>query len=398
MPDGTEALPDGFTFAGLHCGIKATGAKDLALIVADDSCVAAGTFTTNQFAAAPVHVCRDHLRDGKARAIVASSGIANAATGEEGLRSARQMAEIAAQALGCAPEEVLVCSTGSIGAQLPMDRIGPGIQQAAAQLSPQGWREAAEAIMTTDTVPKTAALTAEVEGRTVRLAGMAKGAGMICPHMATMLCFILTDAAIEQPSLQGALGSAVEQSFNRITVDGDMSTNDTVLVLANGRAGGQRINAATPAFAAFQQALTDLCTDLAKQIVRDGEGVGRVIAVRVFGAADEADAHRVAKAVANSPLVKTAVHGRDFNWGRIAAAAGSAGVDFDPGKATIAIGNIVGYDQGRPAGDPGPMADAAFEGDEVLIEVDLGMGEAEVTVWGNDLTEEYVRINAKYTP
>jgi len=396
MPKAKQELPAGFSAAGLHCGIKASGAKDLALITADAPCAAAGTFTTNQFAAAPVQVCKEHLRDGRARAIVASSGAANAATGDEGLRNARQMAESAAEAIGCEPEEVLVCSTGRIGVQLPMDRIASGIQQAAARLAPDGWADAAEAIMTTDTVPKTAHAAVDVDGDTVRLAGMAKGAGMICPHMATMLCFIVTDAAVEPPALQQALRSAVHQSFNRITVDGDMSTNDTVLILANGAAGGQAIAGESPAFAAFQDALTDLCVDLAKQIVRDGEGATRTIAVRVCGACTEADAHRIAKAIANSPLVKTAVYGRGFNWGRIAAAAGSAGVPLDPRKATIAIGGIVGYDRGQPVEDPGPMAAAAFEGDEVLIEVDLGAGEAEATVWGTDLTEDYVRINAEY--
>lgn len=390
-------LPDGFSAAGLHCGVKPSGAKDLALIAADASCAAAGTFTTNQLAAAPVKVCREHLQDGEARAIVTCSGIANAATGDQGLRSARQMAETTAQAIGCRPEEVLVCSTGCIGVQLPMDQIGPGIPQAASRLAPEGWPDAAEAIMTTDTVPKTASATADLDGRALRLAGMAKGAGMICPNMATMLCFIVTDAAVEQRALQEALRRAVGQSFNRITVDGDMSTNDTVLFLANGAAGGEPMTSASGAFAPFQGALTELCTDLAKQIVRDGEGSTKTMAVEVRGARSEADAHRVAKAVANSPLVKTAVYGRDFNWGRVAAAVGSAGVAFDPRRVTIAIGNIVGYDRGEAVAHPGELAATAFAEGEVLIEVDLGDGTAEVTVWGCDLSEDYVRINAEYT-
>ena len=339
MPNPT---PLGFTFAGVAAGIKKTGASDLALIVSDRPCSAAAVFTRNAFPAAPVLYDRALVAENAAglRAVAINAGCANACTGEAGLADAEAMAGLTEAALGLPPRSAAVLSTGVIGPRLPMDRIAAGIRQAAGELSPDGWDAAAHAIMTTDTRPKTAFR--EIDG--VRIFGMCKGAGMIHPNMATMLSVIVTDAVIEPALLAESLSQAVDVSFNCISIDGDMSTNDTVLLLANGaaglklEAGSSKTSASTlTSTSAFASALTSLCTDLAQQIVRDGEGATKFITIRVEGAASDAEARAAAKAVANSPLVKTAFYGGDANWGRILAAVGYSGATVDPGKADLWI-------------------------------------------------------------
>ncbi len=387
----------GFRAAGVACGIKASGAKDLALIVADKPCPAAGTFTTNAFAAAPVQLSRAHVADGQARAIVANSGNANAATGTEGRANARRMAELAAQAIGCPPSEVLVCSTGRIGAQLPMDKIAAGIRAAASALRPDGWVDAAEAIRTTDKRAKHASAQMAIGGASGVVQGIAKGAGMISPCMATMLCFVATDVAVGSEALRKALRHAVVRSFNRVTVDSDTSTNDTVIALASGELGNDPIRIGRSGYRQLRAGLADVCLDLARQMTRDGEGASKVAEVRVSGARSRRDAERVARAVADSPLVKTAMAGSDWNWGRVAAAVGKAGVKLDPNRVTIAVGGVIGFERGEPVPADPAIARAGLERSEVLIEVDLGAGKASATVWGSDLTPEYVRFNAEYT-
>lgn len=394
----TYALPQGFRFAGVAAGIKKTGAADLAAVFSDAPCSAAACFTRNAFPAAPVLYDRELLASHAAglRGAVINAGCANACTGEEGLADAAEMARLSEAAFGAPRRSVAVMSTGVIGPRLPMARIAAGMQAAAAALSADGAAAAAAAIMTTDTRPKVAVR----QAGSARLWGMAKGAGMIHPDMATMLSVIVTDAAVAPGALQRLLRAAVDVSFNSISVDGDMSTNDTVLVLANGAAGAvdESLLAA---------ALEDLCTDLAQQIVRDGEGATKFITVRVAGAASDDDARRAAKAVANSPLVKTAFYGGDANWGRILAAVGYSGAAVDPGRAHLWIApgtedaldgagrlQLVGH--GRPLAYSEETATAIFSGDEIAVTVDLGQGRGAATVWTCDLSHAYVDINGHY--
>ena len=408
--------PLGFTFAGVAAGIKKTGAADLALVVSDRRCAAAATFTQNKFPAAPVLYDRALVAENGAglRGVVINAGCANACTGDEGLADAAQMAAMTEAALGLPPRSCGIMSTGVIGVRLPMGKIAAGIRLAAAQLTAEGWDAASHAIMTTDTRPKVAFR--EVAG--IRLFGMCKGAGMIHPNMATMLATIATDAAIAPADLAAALRSAVEVSFNSISVDGDTSTNDTVLVLANG-ASGRQLEAGSLELAAFISALTSLCTDLAQQIVRDGEGASKFITVRMAGAASDADARRAAKAIANSPLVKTAFYGGDANWGRILCAVGYSGADVDPAKADlwIAAGAVQGDHEGAPlqsaqgdhqgtplqlvrGGQPlayaEKVATAIFAEREITVTVNLGLGMGQATVWTCDLSHAYVDINGNY--
>jgi len=402
--------PRGFTFAGVAAGIKKTGANDLALIVSDRPCSAAATFTTNAFPAAPVLYDRALVAENPAglRAVAINAGCANACTGEAGLADAADMAHRAEAALGLPPRSVAVMSTGVIGPRLPMDRIAAGIRQAASELAPDGWNAASRAIMTTDTRPKTAFRRAGG----ARLFGMCKGARMIHPNMATMLATVVTDAAVEPALLAALLHGAVDVSFNCISVDGDMSTNDTVLLLANG-AARWKLEAGSSEAAAFASSLTSLCTDLAQQIVRDGEGATKFITVRVEGAASDGDARLAAKAVANSPLVKTAFYGGDANWGRILAAVGYSGAAVEPGRADLWIAAGVGAGlasaqgdhEGSPlqlvrAGQPLPYseeaASAIFAGPEITVTVKLGLGDGQATVWTCDLSHDYVSINGHY--
>ena len=398
----------GFRAAGVAAGIKANGDPDLALIVSDVPCVAAAVFTRNAFAAAPVIYDRKLMRVAaeSIQAVVVNAGNANACTGEEGIVRAASMAHITEKALGLPERSAFVMSTGVIGVPLPIEKIRAGVPQAAARLRADGWEEAARAIMTTDTAPKwaSATLPADLGGATV--VGIAKGAGMIHPNMATMLAVIATDLAIAVAPLQAALRHAVNRSFNRITVDGDTSTNDTVVVLANGQAGNAPITSdEDPRFAAFQDALTRVCVDLAQQIVRDGEGATKFVTVRVVGAASDEDAVRAAKAVANSPLCKTAFFGGDANWGRVLAAVGYSGAQVDPARVALwfaggkegqrgpALQVVTG---GTPTDYSEEEATHIFAQPEIDVLVDLGLGEGEAEVWTCDLGYEYVRINAEY--
>ncbi|MCX7671874.1 MAG: bifunctional glutamate N-acetyltransferase/amino-acid acetyltransferase ArgJ [Anaerolineae bacterium] len=396
--------PRGFTFAGVAAGIKKNGALDLALIVSERPCAAAAVFTQNRFAAAPVLYDRALLAEnsGGLRAVAINAGCANACTGDEGLADAGAMGATVEDALNLPPRSCAVMSTGVIGVRLPMAKIRAGLRAAAGQLAADGWEAAARAIMTTDTRPKVAFR--EVDG--VRLFGMCKGAGMIHPNMATMLATIVTDAAMAPAALDAVLRAAVEVSFNSISVDGDTSTNDTVLVRANG-AAGRELAAGSPQAAAFAAALADLCTDLAHQIVRDGEGATKFITVRVEGAASAADARRAAKAIANSPLVKTAFYGGDANWGRILCAVGYSGAAVDPDKTDlwIAAGAIPHpapaadlqlVAGGRPLAGCEERASAIFAGQEITVVVRLGLGDGRATVWTCDLSHEYVDINGHY--
>ncbi|MCD6289290.1 MAG: bifunctional glutamate N-acetyltransferase/amino-acid acetyltransferase ArgJ, partial [Anaerolineae bacterium] len=387
-------------------GIKPTSDLDLALVVSEAPCTAAAVFTQNRFAAAPVLYDRTVIGFNPTgiQAVVVNSGCANACTGTRGMADARRMAEITERALGLEAHSCLVMSTGVIGTYLPMDKLQRGVQEAIPILRPSGGVDAARAIMTTDTRPKTAGVTIDIGGTQVTIAGMCKGAGMIHPHMATMLALVCTDAVITPQALDAALRYAVEQSFNAVTVDGDTSTNDTLAVLANGLAGNDEIeDTGTAAFAAFRDGLTAVCVDLAQQIARDGEGATKFITITVEGAADDADAHRAAKAIANSPLVKTAIYGGDPNWGRILCAVGYSGAEVIPERTGLFFASRKGgldwlqvVERGQPTGYVERDAAARFAQAEIEIRVDLGLGDGQATVWTCDLSHEYVNINAHY--
>jgi glutamate N-acetyltransferase / amino-acid N-acetyltransferase len=392
---GGVAAARGFRAAGISAGIKATKAPDLALVVSDTPAAAAAVFTTNRAQAAPVLVSREHLEfsGGVARAIVVNSGCANACTGPAGLQDAREMSAATARAVGCPPEQVLVASTGVIGVALPMDKVRTGIPAAVQALARDAGASAARAIMTTDPFPKEAAAKIAIGGREVTIGGMAKGSGMIEPMMATMLGFVTTDAQVPAPLLARALRAAVDDTFNAITVDGECSTNDCVMLLANG-ASGAAVDEST--YEPFVEGLTAVCRELAIGIVRGGEGATKLVTVRVTGAASTTDARRCAKAIANSPLVKTAIHGGDPNWGRLIAVAGRAGVAFELERAAVTIGPTVLFEDGRPHDENAPAAAEYLQQKELTVGVHLGAGSATSTVWTCDLSAEYVRINADY--
>jgi glutamate N-acetyltransferase/amino-acid N-acetyltransferase len=357
--------------------------------------MAAAVFTVNKAQAAPVIVSREHLArsNGLARAVIVNAGCANACTGDEGMSNAQDMASETARLVGCDASQVLVASTGVIGVALPMDKIRSALPLAFAALGHDQGPAAARAIMTTDPFPKEAAARVVIDGRDAIIGGMAKGSGMIEPMMATMLGFVTTDASVPAPLLQRALRAAVNTTFNAITVDGECSTNDTVMLLANGSSGAI-VNEAS--YDAFLNGLTAVCRELALAIVRGGEGATKLVTVNVTGAASEAEARTAAKAIANSPLVKTAIHGGDPNWGRLIAVAGRAGVAFELSRAVVTIGSIVLFDHGRPHDECAPEAAAYLQGKELTVSVDLGSGSAASTVWTCDLSAEYVRINADY--
>jgi glutamate N-acetyltransferase/amino-acid N-acetyltransferase len=392
---GGVTAPAGFRAAGVSVGIKANKKPDLALIVSDRPATAAAVFTVNLAPAAPVLVSRQHLEasGGIARAIIVNSGCANACTGSDGLQAARDMAAETARIVGCPAEEVLVASTGVIGVALPIEKVRAGLPAAVAALGADQGAAAARAIMTTDPFPKEAAATVEIGGRTVTIGGMAKGSGMIEPMMATMLGFVTTDAEVPQALLLRALREAVDETFNAITVDGECSTNDCVMMLANGTSGATIDEAG---YGPFVQALSTVCLALALGIVRGGEGATKLITVNVTGAATNEDARRAAKAIANSLLVKTAVHGGDPNWGRLIAVAGRAGVAFDLSHAAVTIGSTVLFKDGRPYDEGAPEAAHYLKGTDISLSVDLGAGRKSSTVWTCDLSAEYVRINADY--
>ncbi len=394
---GGITAPRGFLAAGIHCGIKKPGSPDLALVVSEQEGPVAGVFTTNQVVAAPVVLDRLHLRSGRGRAIIVNSGNANACTGPAGLAAAREMARLVAQGLQVPLHTVFVGSTGVIGQPLRMERIRAGFPSLTSRLRRGGGVEAAKAILTTDLRIKQVALQERLGGRTVTIGGMAKGSGMIHPNMATMLAYLTTDADISRSALQRALTAAVDQTFNCITVDGDTSTNDTVLCLANGEAGNVRITEGSADFRPFQAMLTQASQSLALQICRDGEGVTKIVKILVTGAKTHGDAHRVANTVATSNLVKTALFGEDANWGRVMAAAGRAGVPLRSRSLSLSFDGVPMVRQGSGLG---PRAErkiaTVFRKKEFTIHLDLGQGSAQAHVWTTDLSYDYVRINASY--
>ncbi|NLW07722.1 MAG: bifunctional glutamate N-acetyltransferase/amino-acid acetyltransferase ArgJ [Clostridia bacterium] len=394
---GGVTAPKGFTAAGVCAGLK-KAKKDLALIVSETVAAAAAVYTRNLVQAAPLKVTRENLNSGHARAIVVNSGNANACTGEQGYQDAREMAAVTARAVGCEPWQVVVASTGVIGVNLPMDKIKEGIKKAASNLTVQGSSEAAAAIMTTDTFLKEIAIQLPLGGTLVTIGGIAKGSGMIHPNMGTMLCFLTTDAAIEAHELERMLKAVVDRTFNMVTVDGDTSTNDMVVVLANGLADNEPFTIEEQAL--FQAALEHVCRQLARMIARDGEGATKLLTVLVQGAATEIDARQVALAVAGSNLVKSAIFGCDANWGRILCAAGYSGAAIDPERVAIYLESVAGCEQVAAAGQPLPFnedkAKAILREEEVIIKVNLNQGNAEATAWGCDLTYDYVKINASY--
>lgn len=387
----------GFKVWGIHCGIKKTDKKDLAIIYSDREASIAGMFTKNKVKAAPILFNMAQIKSGKGQAIIANSGCANACTGKRGLGDARATAEIAARELGISSHSVYVASTGVIGEFLPMPKLATGISTAAGLLSATGWEQTAEAIMTTDIYPKVSVQQEEIGGKTITVAGIAKGSGMIHPDMATMLCFIVTDAAISAPLLKKSLVSATENSFNSIIVDGDMSTNDMILCMANGAAGNKRIAPASKEHKKFQACLSAVAMSLAKQIVRDGEGATKFVEIQIQNARTPVEAKRAAVTIAKSSLVKTALFGEDANWGRIMAALGYSGVDMDPAKTDITIGKTKLVEKGLGQGKAADReATQALKQREIQIIIDLHKGKAASTIWTCDLSYEYIKINAAY--
>ncbi|MEK7396955.1 MAG: bifunctional glutamate N-acetyltransferase/amino-acid acetyltransferase ArgJ [Candidatus Poribacteria bacterium] len=389
---GITSVP-GFRSAGVAGGIKSTGDKDLALIVCDDVAVSAGTFTSNKVKSAPVLVSMERIKSGKAQAIVANSGNANACTGEQGLSDARRMTELVASGLNISPELVLVASTGKIGRKMPMDKIENGIKLALSNLSYTGGHDSAEAIMTTDTFCKEVAVEFDIKKIKAHIGGMVKGAGMINPNMATMLCFITTDVCIEQSLLQKALKTAVNSSFNMISVDGDTSTNDTVIILANGKAENNPINQLDSAYEVFLKSLTYVTTSLAKMIAKDGEGATKFIELTIRGTKTEQDARKACHAIAQSPLLKCALFGEDPNWGRIMSSMGSSGIDMDQNTVDIWFDDLKIVQNGRTTGFSEESAKEVLKKKEYNITIDLKVGNAKATLWTCDLSYDYVKIN-----
>lgn len=400
---GGVCAAQGFKAAGIHVGVKTHAAwkKDVALIVSDVDCAAAAVFTKNVVKAAPIHVDKAHLADGKARAVIANSGNANACA-PHGEENAEKMCAAAAKAIGCAPEDVLVSSTGVIGQTINVQVIEEGVPAlyAALECTDAASDAAAHAIMTTDTVKKEVALETTVGGRTVRVGGIAKGSGMIHPNMGTMLCFLTTDCAISSEMIRTALLETVGVSFNRISVDGDTSTNDTCMVLANGLAGNEPITAKGPDYAAFLEALQALCVELAKKMASDGEGAKHLITCTVAGAKDEAQAETVAKSVISSTLTKAAIFGADANWGRVLCAMGYSGAEFDPEKVDVhfasGAGDIAVCAQGRGLDFDEDLAKKILTEHDVEINITMGEGDAACTCWGCDITYDYIKINGDY--
>jgi glutamate N-acetyltransferase/amino-acid N-acetyltransferase len=393
----TTNIIDGYRFASVHCGIKSRSTQeDLTLIVSDRSATAVGVFTKNRFQAASVIVNKERTPSVVVRAVVANSGNANACTGQQGIEDARHVTRLVADGIQVRPEQVLCLSTGIIGVHLPVPKISDGITRAISRLASDddAFSSAARGILTTDTRTKTATRTFALTDRTYTIAGMAKGAAMIGPHMATMLAIILTDAALSPLDAQRMLSGAVDHSFHQISVDGHMSTNDTVLLLAN---GDPRQSMSDPDRDIFSAALRDVCVTLAKSIPGDGEGATHLIEISVRGARNRDDAHRIAKAVADSPLVKTAIAGADPNWGRIVSAVGYSGADFDPAQVELRLnGQLLFRDLTPVEFDPESVSQSIRAQRDTRIELDVGTGDSTVTFWTCDLTAEYVRLNADY--
>ena len=389
--------PQGFTAAGVRAGIKKNGNLDVAVIYTQKEAAVAGVFTKNLVAAAPVHLSKIVVGTGTAHAVVANAGCANACTGEQGIRDAEAMATIAANELGCRQDDVIVASTGLIGSNIPMDKMTSGIKDAVKNLSREGSVNAGNAIITTDTYSKACATEVTIGGVEVRFGAIAKGSGMIRPDMATMLCFITTDADIDQKLLQEALRDATEVSFNCMTVDGDMSTNDSVVVLANGAAGNKKIVDKGADYQTFYETLKTICIELAKRIAADGEGASKFLTINVTGAESFADAKKVGMSVANSPLVKTAFFGQDANPGRTICAVGYSGVHVVPEKITIKFGGLTVYDKGLVTKFDADEMRKVLADHDITVDIELGLGSAQATVYTCDLTFAYVKINADYT-
>lgn len=394
---GGVTAPQGFIAQGACAEIKHKNKKDVAVLYSLSKCNAAAVYTTNLVRAACIDLCRQHLEDGSAQAVVVNSGNANACTGEQGWQDTVQMAQKTADSLKIDPRDVLVASTGVIGAFLPMDKINAGIESAVEGLSIENGHNAALAIMTTDLVCKEIAVEIELQGKPVRIGAMAKGSGMIHPNMATMLAFITTDAAISAPCLHTMLRDSVNESYNLVSVDRDTSTNDMAIIMANGMAGNDIIDdCCSDGYQAFKQALDYINVFLAKLIARDGEGANHLIEVRVINAADNASARQIARSITSSNLTKAAVFGTDANWGRILAAAGYSGASFDPGKVDIYLGEEKMAENGMGLRFNEEKARQELQKDTVVITVDLKSGIRQATAWGCDLSFEYVRINADY--
>ena len=397
IDDGAVTTPQGFSAGATYAGLKTYSEDklDLGLIVSDLPCVAAGVFTTSAIKSSTVTVNRENLAQSLSRAIIVNAGIANTSVGRQGYIDAQEMTSLAARKIGAQPNEVLVCSTGVIGVELPMSLIRTGVD--VIQLSPGGGHDVARAMMTTDTRPKEVAVSFGIEGRQVHLGGVAKGSGMIHPNMATMLSFITTDAAVEANFLQDTLREVADSSLNMLSVDGDTSTNDTVLVLANGMAGNTPISAASPEADTFRQALLETCIYLTRELARDGEGASHLITVEVSGAATLDDARKAARTISASNLVKSAVYGADPNWGRILMAVGRSGAAADESKIDLFVNGVCIMEAGSPVPFHRDAVVALMRQPEVSIRVNLNLGPGEATAWGCDLTQEYVIINSAYT-
>lgn len=388
--------PKGFQAAGVKAGIKKSGNLDVAVIYTEKKAAVAGTFTKNAVAAAPVHVSKAVVATHTAHAIVANAGCANACTGTQGEADAAAMQKIAADALGCTSADVIVGSTGIIGQLLPMDKVEQGIHVAVKALSADGSADAGNAIITTDTYSKAGATSVMIGGKEVRFGIIAKGSGMIRPDMATVLCFITTDADIDGVLLQDALSEVIEHSLNMISIDGDMSTNDMAIVLANGAAGNPKITEKNADYETFKETLLTLCQGISEKIAADGEGATKFITVHVKGASSFADAKTVGMSVANSPLVKTAFFGEDPNWGRVICAVGYAGVPMDPNHTTVKFGGIPVYADGMGVSYDADALRAVMTAHDIVVEVDLNDGNADAKVWTCDFSYEYVKINGEY--
>jgi len=394
IPSGNITSASGFLAGAVHAGMKSKAELDVAILCSEVTCKAAGVFTTNQIKSAPVILSQRHISEGRAQAMVANSGCANACLGEQGLADAVEMAKLTAEKLGIPLEKVLVASTGVIGVPLPMDKIRTGIPR--IKPTNEGGHDFCRAIMTTDTRPKEIAVQVDSKGGKFTIGGVAKGAGMIHPNMATILCFIATDAVVGADFLRAALHKAVDDSFNIISIDGDTSPSDCTLLLANGSAGNEPIDFDNGS--AFQEALNAVCTHLAKSIARDGEGATKLIEVTVEGAENEVWARQAARAVASSPLVKAAIHGNDPNWGRIVAALGRSGARVREERLDVYLNDVCAMKQGCPASfSRVEMISALSSTDNVLVRLCLNLGDGKATAWGCDLSEEYVTINSAYT-
>ncbi|MCH8745099.1 MAG: bifunctional glutamate N-acetyltransferase/amino-acid acetyltransferase ArgJ [Chloroflexi bacterium] len=394
---GTVTTAPGFSAGATYAGLKtfAEDKLDLGLIVSESLCFAAGVFTTNTIKSPTITVNREHLAQSQTRAIIVNAGIANTAVGAQGYKDAQEMTVLAAKKINAQPAEVLVCSTGVIGVELPMSLIRDGIEK--IEITDDGGHDVARAMMTTDTRPKEVAVSFEIDGKRVHLGGVAKGSGMIHPNMATMLSFITTDAAVEQQFLQDTLREVTDSSLNMLTIDGDMSTNDTLLILANGLAGNSPISAGTDAADTFKEALLQACVYLARELARDGEGASHLITVDVSGAMNDNDARQAARTIASSNLVKSAVYGADPNWGRILMALRRSGAAVEESKIDLFVNGVCIMESGSPVPFHRNAVVALMQQPEVFFKLQLNLGQGQATAWGCDLTQEYVIINSAYT-